>query len=171
VKVRKLIFGMVAFLFIFVIFSGSIQAEPVIPAPNTPLVLTTPPVALPSAQAIKNDSLPGQNQVPVQNIPIQQPSIPQIGKEAPVAPIPGNPNQPGFDPNTLQGTPPIPAAPQEVPVKKYQTSWYTSFWFLSTMVLLLVVVLLVIYSLKEGKPPSEEKEEMIVSKKKKNNKK
>lgn len=162
---------MVAFLFIFVIFSSSIQAEPVVPVSNTPLVSTTPPVALPNAQAIKNDSLSGQNQVPVQNVPIQQPPAPQIGKETPIAPIPGNPNQPGFDPNTLQGTPPVPPAPQEVPVKKYQTRWYTSFWFLSSMILLLVVVLIVIYSLKEGKPPSEEKEEMIVSKKKKNNKK
>jgi hypothetical protein len=180
VKIKKLVLGMVVFLFLFGFFSNSIHAEPNIPAPTAPAITTNPPVGQPPVPVSKNDTFPGQTQAPGQNAPIAPPPVPKMGIDSrnqpnPGSPVnpgnPGNLGQPGIDPNLNPGTPPIPpSAPVDNPIKGYQTAWYTSFWFLSTMVILLVIILLVIYSLKEGKPPSEEKEDMVVSKKKKNKK-
>jgi hypothetical protein len=175
VKTRKLIYGLVVFLFLFVFLTGSLHAEPTIPAPNAPQVTTTP-AGQPPVPVTKNDPLPGQNQKPGQLDPIptppsmpQPPAIPQVTTEAP--PLPGDPNQAGFNPNNPPLMPPQPTSPAEAPIKNYQTGWFTSWWFLTTMVLLLVIVLLAVYSFQEGKAPSEEKEETTASKKKKNNKK
>jgi hypothetical protein len=146
VKIRKLILGIVVFFFIFGIYTSIIYAKSNIPAPNVPIVSPTASMS----------------------------AIPLVVSKAPVPIQPTEPNQQGFNPTPLNVVPPTPATPTtppEAPVKNYQTKWYTSFWFLSTMVILLVFIILTIYSLREGKAPSEEKEEMSVSKKKKNSKK
>lgn len=129
------------------------QIPPQVSIPISPPIEGTPPVVNVEDlnPAPPSPLLPGQN-------PVTQEPIPPFQGQAVTPPTAGETPPEQVPLPIIPGTEQPPTEMQQPPSQPVTVSpgpWYTSFWFIASIIIAVVIIILIVFALTEGKMPEK----------------